>query len=134
MYGDIKLGKLNEDQISFLYDYITSFSTIFIKKTIEDDYYLSIPIQLSDDGTITDDNQKEYYFNDLYGIKHSYIKYEGRFISDAELEGCVHVNVHSHEISPCLYEIFPIIYQMNDPDQVAIYLQSLKYQSIIGKS
>ena len=127
MYGDIKLGKLNEDQISFLYNYIQSSPFIFIKKTIEDEYYLSIPIQLNH-GIITDDDQQEYYFIDLTGIKHSYIKYEGRFVSDEELEGCTRIHVHSHEIEFVLYEIFPVQYHIDEidfNDQVSLYLQSL---------
>lgn len=128
MYGDILLGKnLNEDQISFLFDYIQS-SCAFLKKTIEDDYYLSIPIHI-DEGIITDEQHQEYCFVDVVGMEHYYMKYDGRFISDGELEGCIQVTVHSHEQSPCLYEIFPLRFSMemqSYQEQVTIYLQSLK--------
>ena len=62
MYGDIKLGHLNEDELqlflSMIKQYVKRKQRVFIKKTEDDDYYLCVPCVI---GSELDKNDKYIY-------------------------------------------------------------------------
>lgn len=140
MYGDIKLGELNELEISYLLDYIKirynyDKCVLFLKKIKENEtviYYLSAPIMnlssILDSSThkIYVDllNNIPFYFVDLYypGLIQC-ISYENEYLSNEEIEGCAfHPYLLEHDT---LYEILPLVENEEDETNLIKYVKEL---------
>ena len=112
-YGDIKVGICNENELSYLYDFIKlkcqEGFEIFLKKNDENEYYISVPIVIGDDYIYADPrlgNDNLFYFDDLYAYDDiTCITFSDEYISNRETEGC-QINFYE-KFETMIYHILP---------------------------